>query len=140
MKVKEAEMAVDLALDALTGDLIATANNDIKLNTGAETIAQRMRNRLRIPQGTWALDPTEQMGSRLSDAQRLPLDQALSAVPLYVKEALQQMDDIHVVSVHASLSQVDNTTIDFVVLYTVIGINEDESDPKSLSSSITVTG
>ena len=46
-----------LALDPVTGDLVLTAGR-LGLVSGADVVAQRLRNRLRLWRGEWFIDRT----------------------------------------------------------------------------------
>lgn len=90
-------MAWDLAIDYNTGDLKVGPSNDFQARVGPDTIAQRIRVRLRIPEGDWSLDPSDgELGSRMDDVLRMPTWRALTELELVVREALAPMDDIEV--------------------------------------------
>jgi hypothetical protein len=109
-------MAWDLAIDYNTGDLKVAPNEDFQARTGPATIDQRIRVRLRIEQGEWALDPSGgQLGSRLSEVLRLPNWRAMTELELVVKEALASMDDIDVQNV--IVTKTDERTIGMQIEY-----------------------
>lgn len=99
-------MPVDLAIDLNSGDLLIAPNNDAEIRSGQDLVNQRIRVRLKIWRGQWTLDPTNgTLGSGLRDALRLPMNMALQAIPLLVREALTPMEDILVTDVEATPSQ-----------------------------------
>lgn len=121
-------MATDLMLDKATGDLRAEPNNDIAVVTGGDLIDQRIRVRLKTPQGDWLnnlglAEGDFGMGSRMFEMTRLPMDRAFAEIPLVVKEALAPMTDIRVQDVLCSLPENIPAQIDFTVLYTILDDN-----------------
>lgn len=133
-------MAMDLAIDFNTGDLVIAPNKDIDVRIGQATVDQRIRVRLRVPQGDWSLDPSGGLlGSRLHDAVRLPIWRAEGEVPLLVHEALLGMHDIAVREVKVSQNAKSHTTLDMTILYSML----DESGQtmgEVLTTNISVTG
>src|SRR5450759_461426 len=92
-------MAVDLAIDPATGDLLFGPNLDFQTVTEDAVTAQRARVRLRIEQG-WLNDPSGGLlGSRLRAALHLPRSRLLLETSAFIEEALAPMDDIEIVSV-----------------------------------------
>jgi hypothetical protein len=93
-------MAWDIAVDLVTGDLVWTGVNDFAARDGSALDKQRIHVRLFIERGEFIYDPTNgALGSRLLDILRLPRQRALNEADLYVREALEPMDDIEVVNV-----------------------------------------
>lgn len=93
-------MAYDIAIDLKTGDLVWTGINDFGSRDGDALDKQRIHVRLFIERGEFIYDPTNgALGSRLLDILRLPRQRALVEAELYVREALEPMDDIEVSSV-----------------------------------------
>lgn len=131
-------MPTDLALDQATGDLHIEPNNDIAVISGQALVDQRIRVRLKVPQGDWlvnlGLNEGEfGMGSRLHEMARLTVDRAFSEIPLVVKEALAPMTDIRVQDVVCSLPENTPTQVDFTVYYTVLDDEEGESESDVLT-------
>lgn len=94
-------MAWDIAIDLVTGDLVWTGINDFASRDGSALDKQRIHARLFIERGEFIYDPTNgALGSRLLDILRLPRQRALNEADLYVREALEPMDDIEVVNVN----------------------------------------
>lgn len=130
-------MAIDLAIDNNSGDLMFAPNQDLATKQGIATIEQRIRVRLRTIQGTWDLDPD--LGSRVLDATRMPVWRALDEIPLVVKEALEPMDDIIVSDVVCAQDSDRPQTIGITIKYNILdttGAQEDED----LSFGISLTG
>ena len=93
-------MAWDIAIDLVTGDLVWTGINDFAARDGSALDKQRIHVRLFIERGEFIYDPTNgALGSRLLDILRLPRQRAINEADLYVREALEPMDDIEVVNV-----------------------------------------
>lgn len=129
-------MAVELALDFGTRDLVIAPNKDLDIRTGQSTVDQRIRVRLWIIQGEWTLDPTgNRLGSRLRDALRLPSWRAVQEVPLIVREALEDMDDIRVMDVQCEISPDTRKLLDMTIYYSM----EDQPE-EILSTIVTVEG
>jgi hypothetical protein len=100
-------MAVDLAIDPATGDLLFGPNLDFQTVTEDAVTAQRARVRLRIEQG-WVNDPSDGLlGSRLRAALHLPRSRLLLETSAFIEEALAPMDDIEIVSVMVNESDTD---------------------------------
>lgn len=134
-------MAVDIAFDNTIGDLLATPGNDVGLYSGEAVVAQRMRTRLKIPLGSWILDPTGgSLGSRLYDATRMPVSRAIGEIPMIVKEALLPMTDIRVEDVLVEIDANSANTIGFTVLYVVVDSAGNESDTQQFEGTIPVVG
>lgn len=134
-------MAVDLAIDGLTGDLRIAPNLDIELRSGKGTVDQRIRVRIRIYQGEWILDPTNgTLGSRVHDATRLPVWRAQQEVPLLVREALEPMTDITIRDVLADLSPDDNKSIDVTIYYVMRDDSAESNDASLLTTTLTIEG
>jgi hypothetical protein len=113
-------MPADIALDNRTGDLLLAPNNDVTIYRGEEVVAQRIRTRLLIPVGTWALDDTGLLGSRLLDMTRLTNERAIEEIPLVVKEALNPMDDIRVVEVDVTPDLDHSNVLGVTVVYAIM--------------------
>jgi hypothetical protein len=133
-------MPVDLAFDFVTGDLAIAPNNDLDRKTGADLVDQRIRTRLKIQQGTWLLDPTGgTLGSRLVDALRLPLDRALTEIPLMVDEALEPMSDINVTSVDVVPDPDDSSAVTMTIYYIILD-DSGQTTEEQLTTSVTIAG
>jgi len=136
-------MATDLALSRVTGDLIATPNNDIGVISGLAVTEQRIRTRLKIPHGDWEItlgfeEDDLALGSRLLEMSRVPMWRAVEEIPLVVKEALEPMEDIRVVEVIAQPREDYPTEVEFTVIYTIV---EDDSESEELTLTMaTVVG
>lgn len=130
-------MGTDLALDTKLNDLIVTPSNDFALVSGTDEIDQRIKVFLKVQLGSWDLDPT--FGSGLSSLSSMPVYRVLDELPLVVKEALAQMDDIRVLDVMTSVDEDSSSKVGFVVTYVVTdGVSE--GDEQVFSDSITVAG
>lgn len=133
-------MAVDLAIDFNSGDLLIAPNNGIEVRTGQATVDQRMRVRLKVFAGSWELDPTGTLlGSRLHEAKRLPVWRAIVEVGLMVREALEPMDDVDVQDVIVTQNPQDAKSVDFTVVYSMVG-EGDVADDRTFSDSLTIEG
>lgn len=134
-------MPLDLALDYNTGDLKIAPNKDIERRVGEATIEQRIRVRLRIFQGEWALDPTGgQLGSRLHDVSRLPSWRAAQEAGLVIREALEPMDDIRVQDVQVSVDDKNVRILDVTILYAHVDPSGQLGGTVELTTAITVGG
>lgn len=111
-------MAVDLALDRTTGDLVASPSNDVTLVSGLAEVEQRMRTHLRVVLGSYELEPD--LGSTLTGLTRLPIGMAVAQLPLVVRESLAKMTDVQVEDVTAWVSEDDPRKVDFQVVYQVV--------------------
>lgn len=133
-------MALDLGIDYNSGDLLIAPNNDIDLRYGPQTIEQRIRVRLMIRKGEWALDPTGgTLGSRLVDAMRLPVWRSVPQVAQMVKDALAPMTDITVTNVDVQVDEDNPDALNIVVTYSMIEQGGAMSD-LVLSTSLTIQG
>lgn len=133
-------MATDLAFDFGKRDLVVAPNLDIDICTGQATVDQRIRVRLLIRQGQWELDPTDgRLGSRMGEMFRLPPQRAIVEIPLVVREALQDMTDISLVDVQATVGE-DNRSIDIVILYQMVEAGQNDIQADVLSTTMTVSG
>lgn len=93
-------MAWDIAINLQTGDLVWTGVTDFGSRDGSALDQQRIHVRLFIERGEFVYDPEGgALGSRLLDILRLPRARALLEADLYVREALEPMDDIQVTKV-----------------------------------------
>lgn len=118
---RRTKLSVDLKLDAMTRDLVATPSNDIALVSGEDAVEQRIRVCLRIPLGSWLLDPTGgALGSTLGNTTRLPVNQAVFQIPLVVKEALTELPDIRVEDVVAAPDPDYPSRVGFTITYAVV--------------------
>lgn len=132
-------MAVDLAIDYNSGDLLVAPNKDIATRTGASTVEQRIRVRLRVIQGEWILDPTGgTLGSRLREAMRLPVFRAVQEVPLLVREALLPMTDIDVTDVECVSDDTDSTAVAITIIYSTLD-DTGQTNLEGLSTTLTLT-
>ncbi len=133
-------MAIDLAIDYNTGDLLVSPNNDIDLRFSEQTIEQRIRVRLKMRQGQWLLDPSNgRLGSRIHETFRLPVWRTLTELSQIVKEALAPMRDITVNDVTAEVNAEDPTAIDIVITYALLDQGGAQTD-LVLSTSLTIEG
>lgn len=129
-------MSFDLAIDYNTGDLLQAPNHDIQGRTGQDVYEQRIRIRLKIQRGTWALDPTNgELGSRLLELARVSSARAVADVEQYVREALEPMRDINVRDVTAKISPVSPKAITLDITYQPRLLAED-STLQSVSMTI----
>ena len=90
-------MAVDLALDFQTGDLVPTASGDFALRSGPPELEQRVHIALVIPHETWVLNPA--IGSRVAEALQSPVGTAPGQIELAVHEALDAVEGVSVIDV-----------------------------------------
>jgi phage gp46-like protein len=93
----------DLARDPRTGDWIFSGNRDIQDVIGAAVILQRINARLRIPRGEWLYDVDRDLGSRLYLAERYQMPRTLREAGEMIREALEPMTDVRVVSVETEV-------------------------------------
>jgi hypothetical protein len=126
---------VDLMLDRATGDLVATAGNDVALVSGAEEVGQRIRTHVLVQLGSYQLEP--RLGSSANSLLRLSIEQAVAQLPLVVKEALAQMDDIVVSDVEAWADPEDVRKVRFNVRYSTHDAGS--AEPIVFSDSLVVT-
>jgi hypothetical protein len=83
----------DLAVSEY-GDLVFQANRDLLGVSGAQLIEQRIRTRLKIPRGSWTYDDEKRLGSRLHIILNHDVERAAAEIPVFVREALDEMEDI----------------------------------------------
>lgn len=133
-------MSVDLALDNITGDLLASPSNDVAIYRGDAVVAQRIRTRLLIPVGSWQLDETGSLGSRLHDLLREPISRVLTELPLVVKEALEPMTDINVQDVTTSYDESQPKRVGFTIVYSIVDSLGNVSDTQELTGLVPVSG
>lgn len=133
-------MPVDLAFDFKVGDLAIAPNKDLDRKTGADLVEQRIRVRLKIIQGSWLLDPTGgSLGSRLTDALRLPMFRATTEIPLMVQEALEPMDDISVTNVVVEPDEDDSSSVSLTIYYSILD-DSGLTTSEELTTSLTIAG
>jgi len=133
-------LSVDIAFDNVKGDVMFAPSNDVAIYRGDAVVAQRIRTRLLIPVGSWQLDQTGVLGSRLHDLLREPIERVLSELPLVVKEALAPMDDISVEDVTASYDASMPKRVSFVVTYSIVDSLGNRSDVQELTGLVPVSG
>lgn len=85
----------DLAISE-HGDLIFAANRDLLGVDGTTLIEQRIRTRLKIPRGSWVYDVDQSLGSRIHIVLNHDVERAHSEIPMFVKEALDEMEDVSI--------------------------------------------
>lgn len=88
----------DLAVSE-NGDLMFQANRDLLGVSGAALIEQRIRTRLKIPRGSWTYDDDKSLGSRLHIVLNHDVERAMTEIPVFVREALDEMEDITILDV-----------------------------------------
>lgn len=126
----------DLAIDLNTGDLVPSANGDFQGRAGPNVTHQRMIIRLRVPRGSWHLDPTGTLGSRLRDVMRQPDFRAVPETQLVVEEALRPMDDIEVVNVTSGRDVDDHRVVGVQIDYQVRDFDEETNSPVETATFI----
>jgi hypothetical protein len=126
-------MASDLAIDWNTGDLVISPTKDLSLRTGQGVVDQRIRVRLRIPYGSWDINPS--LGSRLPDMHRMPDSRARQTAELVVREALEPMTDIVVQDVHVESDLEDQRVVNILISYSMV---DDEEGVETLTTTATV--
>jgi phage gp46-like protein len=131
-------MAVDLAIDYNTGDLIVAPHASLDIRTGARTIEQRIRVRLRVWAGEWDLDPS--LGSRLHDVIRMPNFRAVTEAQLAIREALLPMNDIRVDRVVVNISPKDSHVLEVQIAYTPIEPGIGFGEPVLLTTTLRLGG
>lgn len=111
-------MSLDIATHPTTGDWLFSANRDMQVVKGSQVVQQRIRNRLKIVRGTWALDPTNgALGSRLDSILRIPRGRALQEIKLMVSEALSPMEDVEIIDIQTQEGVRSITVnIDYVIV------------------------
>jgi hypothetical protein len=102
----------DLAI-ADNGDLIISGHRDLLGRSGSDLLEQRMKIRMLVQRGAWALDTTKTFGSNLRRLIGMPPETAAQAAPALVREALRGMDEIVVDEVQISYTNKDITVIAF---------------------------
>jgi len=111
-------MAWDIAIDLQTGDLVWTGITDFASRDGSALDQQRIHVRLFIERGEFIYDPTNgALGSRLLDILRLPRARAMLEADLYVREALEPMDDIQVTNVEVVEIEEDPRVVRLNITY-----------------------
>lgn len=118
-------MSYDLALSP-SGDLIFSGNRDIQGVSGMALIEQRMRTRLRLLRGQWQFDPEGRLGSRLYTLTGKAPDLAAQQAPMFVREALRDMEEIEIDDV---LIDTTSRDIQVHVKYHLVGDDENFSAP-----------
>lgn len=130
-------MAVELAIDYNTGDLLVAPNSGIEIRTGQASVDQRIRVRLRIFAGEWLLDPTQgQLGSHLKSASRMPMWRAQEQVPHMVREALQPMEDVQVHDVICTENPDHPNTLDLLITYSMVEVDNVTGDILTINLAI----
>lgn len=133
-------MPIDIAYDFSAGDIVIAPNKDVDRRTGLSLIDQRIRMRLKIFQGSWLYDPTGgTLGSRLSEATRMPIFRAIQEVPLLVREALQPMDDIDVTNVTCEADPLDSSAVELTVFFNLLD-ESGQTTLEDLSTTVTIAG
>jgi hypothetical protein len=120
-------MAYDLAL-ASNGDLIFAANRDLLGVSGTPQIEQRISLRIKIPRGSWVYDEDQRLGSRMHRALQQSPDRAMVEIPIIIREALDDMDDIAIGEVQLRENAL---SIDIVIDYTIMTLPEGAGEPIS---------
>lgn len=134
-------MAVDLAIEYNTGDLLIAPNGDFDRRVGEDTIEQRIRVRLRIYQGEWMLDPTNgTLGSRLHEVARLPDFRAVQETSLIIREALEPMDDITIQDVQVIIDPNTRTKINVTISYAHVDPDGQSGGTVDLTTTILLAG
>jgi phage baseplate assembly protein W len=113
-------MAFDLAL-APNGDLVFAANRDWLGVSGTPQIEQRMRTRIKIPRGSWVYDENQGLGSRIHRVLQQAPDRAVIEIPVFIREALDDMDDIAIQDVQVVM---DGRSVRVVIDYAVMTLPE----------------
>lgn len=124
-------MSVDIAVDLLTGDLIPTSSGDFALRSGPDALEQRVRNCLLIPKEGWMVN--RQLGSRVYDVLRSTMPRAAGEIELAVREALDEMGEVSVISV--VVTPMAPAGVRATIQYTPIN----QVDDGTLSSTTTTT-
>ena len=114
-------MALDLAINVNTGDLIFSPNRDLQYAQGDQIIRQRIHARLMIAK-PWALDPTGgELGSRIYSFLRSTTDKAKTQLRTAVMEALAPIDEISVETVDVSTP--DQRTVRIAIQYVMLDVD-----------------
>lgn len=122
-------MAFDLALDYATGDLKLGPNGDFDVRTGPQVTRQRIYTRLKVMRDAWHLDPSGGLlGSHLHEFQRMSTERGAQQVELFVREALEPMEDISVENVEVTIP--DPRTISLTISY----FNVEEGEEATIES------
>jgi hypothetical protein len=135
-------MAVDLAIDYNTGDLVLAPNFDFAVRTGTEVTSQRIRVRLRAIAGEWTVDPTGgQMGSRLIDVLRLPAWRAEAEAEDVIRQALEPMEDIKLRAVKVSVNEDNVRSLNVTVTYVPVEEGDEAlGSDEELTTTLTIVG
>lgn len=89
------------------GDLMIAGHRDLLGRSGTDLIEQRMRLRLIIERGSWNLDQNGTIGSNLRRIIGMSPEQSAQTAPVFVQEALRDMDEIVVDDVFVDPSDHD---------------------------------
>jgi hypothetical protein len=120
----------DLALSE-NGDLIFAGNRDFQGVSGTPLIEQRIRTRMKIPRGSWVYDVNQRIGSRIHRALQQPPERAATEIPIYVREALDDMDDVAIGEVHIDAA---GRTLNLVIDYSITTLPEGAGEPIATES------
>lgn len=136
---------LDLAIDYNTGDLLIAPNNDIAVRTGAEVIEQKIRVRLRIYAGEWALDPTGgSLGSHLRELSRVASFIAVTDAERIVREALGPMTEIAIHDVTAQVDPKNQRRLVITLQYDLVEPGEEQpgggDDTITLTTAVNLAG
>lgn len=118
-------MSWDIKQHEVTGDWLFSANHDFQSTVGEGLVAQRLRNRLRIKQGTYLNYPS--FGSRLYDLLRATMRHPIAGgeIEAIIREALEPMVDIQVNDVSVEEDEVDPGRLNVVINYQPVLAPED---------------
>src|SRR5262245_36236566 len=117
----------DLALSPY-GDLIFAANRDLLGCSGTDRLEQCIRIRLKLPRGGWVYDLDKRLGSRIHRVLQHAPDRAQVEIPIYVREALDDMDEITVGEVQVEISD-GGRSWNLIVGYSVSTLPEGAGEP-----------
>jgi hypothetical protein len=119
----------DLALSRY-GDLIFAANRDFLGISGSPRVEQCIRTRIKIPRGSWVYDLDNRLGSRVHAALSHSIDRAATEIPIFVHEALDDMDEITVGDIQLTTDDERNMNLD--IGYTIDTLPDGAGEPESV--------
>ena len=122
-------MSWDLAISRY-GDLIFAGNRDFAGISGTPLTEQCIRTRIKIPRGSWVYDINERIGSRVHRALTSGVDKAIQEIPIFVREALDDMDDVVVGEVQITPDE-SGRELNLIIGYSITTFPEGATEPSA---------
>jgi hypothetical protein len=119
------------------GDLIFSPSADLSGISGTDLIEQRMVMRLKVQRGSWTYDADGSFGSQLYRLTSMTPDTAQAQAEAYVREALRDMDDIEINSVHVLM---DSASLALIIDYNVLDESISLTDETQQQLELVVSG